>query len=169
MREEGNSTGKHLTTESLVCVALPQYSQFPIFGWVFHPPKGGANLHNQPGGLRCRHSIWNYINSCLETDLILSCYLLKIALGFSPSHGHPHSSFPPALPLRCPTLWFSHYLKMFFYIFPVVGNPTGCDTGLSHQFKTDLPTEVIRDVSLLTRENKSSVLGSHHITGPSPV
>lgn len=49
------------------------------------------------------------------------------------------------------------YLEMFLNVLPVVGDPTGSDAGLSHQLKTDLPTQVVRDVPFLAREKQSWV------------
>lgn len=43
---------------------------------------------------------------------------------------------------------------MLFNVLAIIGDPTGCDAGLPHQLKTDLPTKIIRNLSLLTGTNK---------------
>lgn len=46
---------------------------------------------------------------------------------------------------------------MLLNVLPVVGDAAGRDAGLSHQLKTDLPTQVVRDVPLLAQERHSWV------------
>lgn len=58
--------------------------------------------------------------------------------------GSPHCPLPA---------WW--YLEMFLDVLPVVGDAAGRDAGLSHQLKTDLPAQVVRDVPLLVREREA--------------
>lgn len=48
------------------------------------------------------------------------------------------------------------YLEMLLNVLPVVGDATGRDAWLPHQLKTDLPTQVVGDVSLLERSKAGS-------------
>lgn len=67
---------------------------------------------------------------------------------------------------RCPLpAWW--YLEMFLDVLPVVGDAAGRDAGLSHQLKTDLPAQVVRNVPLLAQEREKQELGQEGLDQPS--